>query len=92
MCPGLHAPKARKTRTTLPETKPRSLLRTSQISESWHDELAVAAAAGMVHTEPPSFMTVTAELDSIADAGWHAFREDVMNQDRRAFLKSAGSV
>ena len=39
-----------KTRTTLPETKPCSLLRTSQISESWHDELAVAAAAGMGQT------------------------------------------
>jgi aspartyl-tRNA(Asn)/glutamyl-tRNA(Gln) amidotransferase subunit A len=38
-------------------------------------------------------MTVTAELDSIADAeaAWQ-FREDVMNQDRRAFLKSAGCV
>ena len=45
---GLHAPKVRKTRTTLPETKPCSLRRTSRISETWHDELAVAAATGMV--------------------------------------------
>jgi hypothetical protein len=36
-------------------------------------------------------MTVTAELDSIADAGL-VCREDAMDQDRRAFLKSAGCV
>src|ERR1700674_4640916 len=40
----MSAPKARKTRTTPPERKPCSRLRTSRISESWDDELAVAAA------------------------------------------------
>jgi hypothetical protein len=63
----LSAPKARKTRTTLPETKPYSLLRTSQISESWHDELAVAAAAGMGHQRTFRDVRVMSALPPITD-------------------------